>query len=285
MKVTVIGSGTAFSLATRKNANQCFLFEENGRRMLFDCGRTTPEQLDKIAGMTFKDINDIYISHAHSDHIGGLEFAALMRYDWKNHPRNWSDSQYAIKLYANSGLMTELWNYSLRGGLSTFEGFVAQMGTCFEPVRIPDSKAFEWEGWSMLPIQQVHIMSGSSISFAFGLLIKKEGHKTLYCVADSQHCSPRQMEMYYKEADIIFQDCECAPFPTNVHANYKQLAGYPEANSPDLGSVIRSKMWLSHFQDFVLDSKDGMGGDLDWFKLAKDDGFAGFLMPGQTFEI
>jgi ribonuclease BN (tRNA processing enzyme) len=284
VKVTVLGSGTAFSLSTRKNGNASLLLEENGRRMLFDCGRTTPEQLDKI-NLTFRDIDDIYISHPHGDHIGGLEFAALMRYDWKNHPRNFADSKYAIRLIANSGLMTDLWNYSLRGGLSTFEGFVAQMGTCFEPVRIPDSKTFEWQGWTLLPIQQVHIMSGSSIAFAFGLVMKKEGHKTLYFVADSQHCSPRQMEMYYREADVIFQDCECSPFPTNVHATYKQLSGDLSANSPDIGAEVRGKMWLNHFQDFVLDNKDGLGNDFDWLAQAKKDGFAGFLLPGMVFEF
>jgi hypothetical protein len=42
----------------------------------------------------------------------------------------------------------------------------------------------------------------------FGLVFTRPGHKTIYFTTDSQHCSPRQTEIFYKQADVIFQDCE-----------------------------------------------------------------------------
>ena len=39
MKITILGCGNAFS---RHNFNQCFLLEEDGRRMLLDYGYQAP---------------------------------------------------------------------------------------------------------------------------------------------------------------------------------------------------------------------------------------------------
>jgi len=138
------------------------------------------------------------------------------------------------------------------------------------------------------------------------------------------------MEEYYKQADIIYQDCECTgvnflyqegryvytkegktyPWPnepieamtllaegvkqeewgrfkfgSGVHANYAQLAGYPSANSVRLNADIKKKMWLSHYQDFVLANKDMFGNDVNWDEVAIEDGFAGFVKVGMQFEV
>lgn len=281
MKVTVIGCGNAFS---SKNFNQCFMLEEGGSRMLIDCGQLTIAAL-RDAGIDIKSITDIYISHAHADHIGSLEAMAFLRYDWIKRPKSYKEGSYAPRLIANSQLLKDLWDKSLCGGLESMEGFVANLSTFFEPISVRDNQTFKWEGWSCELIQQVHIMTGSTIACTFGLLMSKEGHKTIYFTTDSQHCSPRQMEVFYKKADIIIQDCECTPFASGVHANYKQLAGYPEANSVRLSDEVKKKMWLSHYQDFVSEGKTFDGKDMDWDALALADGFAGFVKLRQTFDI
>ena len=281
MKVTVIGCGNAFST---KNFNQCFLVEEGKSKMLVDCGQLAINAL-RSANVDMKSITDIYISHAHADHIGSLEAMAFLRYDWKNRPRSYKEGAYAPRLIANSQLLKELWDKSLCGGLESMEGFVANLSTFFEPVPIRDNQTFKWEGWTCELIQQVHIMTGSTIACTFGLIMSKPEHKTIYFTTDSQHCSPRQMEVFYKRSDIIIQDCECLPFPSGVHANYMQLAGYPTANSVKLSDDIKAKMWLSHYQDFVSDKKSFDGKDFDWEQTAKSDGFAGFVHVGQVFEI
>ncbi len=278
MKITVIGCGNAFSAI---NYNQCFLLEEGNSKMLFDCGQQTVQALRK-AEVDIKSITDIYISHAHADHIGSLEAIAFMCYDWKNRPQSYKEGNYAPRLIANSQLLKDLWDKSLSGGLESMEGFVANLSTFFAPVPVKDNQSFKWEGWDCKLVQQVHIMTGSTIACTFGLLMKKLGHKTIYFTADSQHCSPRQMEIFYTEADVIFQDCECTPFASGVHANYSQLAGYPEANSVKLPAEIKAKMWLSHYQDFVTANKDFFGKDVDWEAKAKADGFAGFVKCGDV---
>jgi ribonuclease BN (tRNA processing enzyme) len=281
MKITVLGCGNAFS---NLNYNQSFLLEENDSKMLIDCGQLTIQALNN-AKIDIKTITDIYISHAHADHIGSLEAMAFLRYDWIKRPKNYKEGTYAPRIIANAQLLKDLWEKSLSGGLESMEGFVANLATFFEPVPIKDNQKFKWEGWTCELIQQVHIMTGSTIACTFGLIIEKEGHKTIYFTTDSQHCSPRQMEVFYKKSDIIFQDCECLPFASGVHANYSQLAGYPEANSVKLSSDIKKKMWLSHYQDFVSLNKDFYGKECNWIEKSITDGFAGFVKVGMEFEV
>lgn len=289
MKIKILGCGNAFS---KVNFNQCFLLEEDGRRMLIDYGYQSPLALQK-QNIDIKSINDIYISHLHSDHIGGLEQMAFIRYDWANRPRRWDENldrdgnTYAPRLIANVKLLEDLWNRSLRGGLESMEGFDATLETYYRTNPIEPNQRWVWQGWTCDLIQQVHVMTGSIIMNTFGLMMYKEGHKTMYFTTDSQHCSPKQVEVFYQKADIIFQDCEILPikFASGVHANYGQLAGYPDANSVKLPLHVTQKMWLSHYQDFKNENKDAFGNPCEWDKKAVDDGFAGFLSVGQEFEI
>jgi len=292
MVITVVGCGNAFS---KRNYNQCFMIEEDDRRMLIDFGAKVPAALDNLK-IDINSIDDIYISHLHGDHIGGLEEMAFSRYDWYNKPHHYSDNRKisAPRLIANENLLHELWDKSLRGGLESMEGFDATLETFFETKYVKGNEEFDWMGWTVKLIQQIHIMTGSIISNTYGIMFKKEGHKTIYFTTDSQHCSPRQIENFYREADIIFQDCECVgvdmesesvDFMSGVHANYAQLAGFKSANSVDIGKEIRSKMWLSHYQDFVLDNEDYKGYNIDWDMRADLDGFKGFAFVGQELEV
>lgn len=295
------------------NFNQSFVLEEGSKKMLIDCGSRIPLALIN-AGINLSDIDSIYISHAHSDHIGGLEEVAFTRYDWARHPRAWDDYNavlggnswrdyldpnvkylpYAPKLIANEKLMSELWDCSLRGGLDSMEGFDSTLETFFQPVPVKANVPFFWQDWQFDLIQQIHIMTGSIIKYTFGLFMSNKGHKSVYFTTDSQHCSPRQIEIFYKKADLIFQDCECTgidtktreyKFGSGVHASYAQLAGWPSSNSVRLSPEIKGKMCLSHYQDFVSKFKDGFGVDCDWYKLAAEDGFRGFVAVGETYEV
>jgi ribonuclease BN (tRNA processing enzyme) len=69
MKITVVGCGHAFS---KINYNQSFLLEEKGRRMILDFGAKIPLALDNL-DIDIDTIDDVYVSHLHGDHIGGLE--------------------------------------------------------------------------------------------------------------------------------------------------------------------------------------------------------------------
>lgn len=63
--------GTSSMVPTKeRNASSIFMkFEADG--ILFDCGEGTQRQMN-IAGINRNDVNTIFISHWHGDHVGGL---------------------------------------------------------------------------------------------------------------------------------------------------------------------------------------------------------------------
>ncbi len=69
MKVIILGSGTCVPSLNR-NAPGYYL-EAEGCRVLVDCGSGTLLQLEK-AGMSYKDIDAVFITHAHPDHFADL---------------------------------------------------------------------------------------------------------------------------------------------------------------------------------------------------------------------
>lgn len=68
-KITMLGTGNAL---VTKCYNTCFVLESGGRRLLVDAGggNGVLVQLEK-AGISVGDIHDLFITHAHSDHLLG----------------------------------------------------------------------------------------------------------------------------------------------------------------------------------------------------------------------
>jgi len=267
MKISIVGCGNAFS---HINGNQSFLLEEDGRKLLIDIGGRIPMALWK-AKINLDTIDDFYVSHAHADHIGGLEEVAFTRYDWNTRPDHWSKfkGRKAPRLIANEVLMKDLWNESLKGGQKSMEGFDSNLETFFETIRVPSNGKFEWQGWSVNLIQQVHVMTGNHIMPTYGLIFKKEGHKTVYFTTDSQHCSPRQMEIFYKQADIIFQDCECIGVDMSFKEGekvYKNQEGKILAWPTDDMEVM--ELMARGFESFPFERyKFGSGVHANWAQL------------------
>ena len=288
-KITVLGCGSAFST---KNGNSCFLMESGEGKLLVDAGRLLPEMLDR-QNVDMKSITDVYISHAHSDHAGGLETFAFCTYDWAK--KSAFASKASPTLICNDRLMKSLWENTLKGGMATLEGLDCDLSTFFNLQPIGPNKSFWWHFWDCHLVQQIHIMTGSVITDTFGLFMTDSiSGISVYFVTDSQHCSPHQLEVFYRRADIIIQDTELIgvdtiskkmEFCSHVHANYGQLAGWNGSNSTVLPDDIKAKMWLTHYQDFKLAGKDYFGNPCNWEEIAKNDGFRGFLHTGQTIEI
>lgn len=70
MKLIVLGSGTCVPSLTR-SAPGYFLAASSGRQILVDIGSTTLQQLFR-AGGDYLQIDAIFITHTHPDHVSGL---------------------------------------------------------------------------------------------------------------------------------------------------------------------------------------------------------------------
>jgi ribonuclease Z len=69
MRVTLLGTGTPFLNAERFGS--AILVEVAGKRFLFDCGRGVVIRLTQ-AGVSPKDIDCLFLTHLHSDHVVGI---------------------------------------------------------------------------------------------------------------------------------------------------------------------------------------------------------------------
>jgi ribonuclease Z len=69
MQVTLLGTGTPFPNVERFGS--AILVEVAGKRLLFDCGRGAVIRLTQ-AGVNPKDIDGLFVTHLHSDHVVGI---------------------------------------------------------------------------------------------------------------------------------------------------------------------------------------------------------------------
>jgi len=261
--IQAVGTGSAFNT---KDFQSNFLIEGmSGKKMLIDLGGFGPIALEELGingGNVGEKIDAIYVSHLHGDHVGGIEWLAFCTYFNPTVPKP--------KLYCiggQNGLMTQLWNKSLRGGLGSVEGKECTLTDYFEghPLRV--NETFEWDGLRFQPVQTIHVMNGMEIVPSYGLLIHSRGDVEVYqkhsyelfLTTDTQFC-PNQIEKFYDMADVIMHDCETASFHSKVHAHYDDLNTLPEDT--------RAKMWLYHYQP---------NPPYD----AVEDGFLGFMERGQ----
>ena len=251
MKFTFLGTGAAFTMT---NYHSNMLLEVNGERLLVDCGGDARFSLRDV-GYGSADVDALYISHLHADHIGGIEWLALSTY--------FNPQKARPVLYANERLTDELWENSLKGGLGTLQNQITHLETYFETRPIGRNSGFEFAGMKLKTVQTVHYMDGYEIVPSYGLIFPTSDDRQVFLTTDTQF-TPGQLGTFYESSDIIFHDCETAKFRSGIHAHYDELKSLPEH--------LRAKMWLYHYQD----------GDLP---DCKADGFAGFVNKGQVFEF
>jgi ribonuclease BN (tRNA processing enzyme) len=225
-------------------------------------------------GLSYRNINAVYVTHLHGDHVGGLEYLALCSY----FDPSMKDSQ--IEIIANSHLMRDLWTHVLYGGLRTIQGMRTSLMDFFDVTAIPDNGRFVWEDLEFNIVQSVHIMDGYSIVPSYGLMIHDpDTRKRVFVTGDTQF-NPNQIIDFYKQADLIVQDCETTPYKSGVHANYSELKTLP--------AEIKAKMLLTHYGDNVVATGDngrGEGIAAEWLGRIGEDGFKlGFAIRGCTVD-
>lgn len=253
MKLIFLGSGSAFTIGDDNFHCNVLLLSDSGKKLLIDCGSDFRFSLHR-AGFKPDEITDVYISHLHSDHIGGLEYLGFTTLFNPNCVRP--------NLYLSKELAGELWENSLSGGMRSLEGNIATLETFFNVHTIEPCGSFRWEATEFKLIRVPHVNNGYYLMPTYGLFFELAGTR-IFLTTDTQFNLEILMP-YYQQAHLIFHDCETAPIPTPVHARYEQLVTLP------LG--IKSKMWLCGYQPGPKPN-------------AQDDGFAGFIKRGQMFEF
>lgn len=257
MELLFLGTGGGIRSSegtTPANYSSNMILTAKGKKLLIDCGDDIEHAL-AAHELDFTVFHDIYLSHLHFDHAGGLGWLALSNKFAR------TDSL-KPNLYLHHSLEQPLWENALKAGLSTLDESPATLSTFYSVHPISEPSTFEWQGISFSLIQTVHIYNNHELMPSYGLLFKTHS-QTVFITTDTRF-TPDILQPYYEQADLIFHDCETLSKPSGVHAHFNQLK--------TLDPAIREKMWLYHYNG-------------DQLPDAKRAGFKGFVSCGQTFEI
>lgn len=254
MKLMFLGTGSAFTVGDSNYHSNMLIIDDANNCLLIDCGSDARLSLHEH-GLTHRDIKDVYISHLHADHSGGLEWLAFTT---KFDPTGPSKPV----LHISASLVYGLWNNVLSGGLKSLAAMNADLSTYFSVDEIKDNGFFRWNNIKFQLIQTIHVYNENSLLPSYGLFFNINGINCL--ITTDTKFTPEHMDKFFRKADIIFHDCETVSTHSDVHAHYSELR--------TLDQTIKSKMWLYHYNPGPL--PDAVG-----------DGFKGFVKPGQCFDF
>ena len=253
MNLLFLGTGPAFGVDPNNYQSNMVLRSPGGRNLLIDCGSDVRYSL-LTAGLHYREITDIYISHLHADHVGGLEYMGFAtRFDaqcGKPH------------LYIAEDLADTLWENSLSGGMRIIGGRECTIEDFFRVERVDADGVFEWEGVRFELVPAVHVEGESEAMLSYGLFFSVDGVK-VFLTTDTKF-TPEALGRYLEEADLIFHDCETSPHRTGVHPHYNELVTLPDH--------IKNKTWLYHHDENLA-------------LKPVEDGFLGYVKCGQSFDL
>jgi len=145
LKITFLGtSGTIPSVERNPSS---ILLNYNGERLLFDCGEGTQRQMMK-AKTGFKRLNNIFITHLHTDHFIGL-FGLL-------ETLSLNDRRDRLNIYSPSP--TFLSTMFRLFGYHNFDFPIEVFG-------VEDGKTFEFGNFSVLAFKTDHIIESYGYAF------------------------------------------------------------------------------------------------------------------------
>lgn len=233
LTVTTLGVNSAF---TTRGFQTNYRVRKGKQTLLVDCGTTAPAALER-QGLSFVDVDSVYVSHLHLDHVGGLVQLGLSRFfAGKDRP----------KVFLHPGLVTPLWRNFLSGLMGRIVdkkgfGMDAEIEHFFDllPLDPENTHGIGEIGVRLVEVQHVPGMP------CHGIILDE----LIFLTTDTVFLPDlleRKADKFALES--IFHDCSLVEGNRLIHTTLSQLESLPED--------LKQLLVLTHFEDNVSDIPD-----------------------------
>jgi len=252
--------------------------------LLIDFGTTGPLALHQLMvkpGFSYLDHNGvahypaircIFITHLHSDHIGGLE--ELVGMNVHCFADREAGGDFKPQLIGAPDVLANLWEHSLKGGLGALAGRPASLTDYFNVLAIHPPGRGEPDRFTMLDRYAFTLFPTDHIRLkrkydwpSFGLLVTDHHSGDTVCYSGDARFDPQMMGEMMAAAKLNFHEVQLEDQTEPVHAMLSQLRTLP--------ADVRKKTILYHYDDTW---------DCDAYNFVADE-FAGFAQPQQRYTL
>lgn len=242
-------------------------------RFILDFGSDIRHSLWYSSKLRMGDIDSYYCSHPHNDHCGGIEgiaLSTLFNPYWNKDKNTFLDGKGVAQLLSDDvhipnsckptlighrEVLKSLWE-SAAPGLNTLQGVDnSTLSTFFEVVPMGNGlKQTIKDGdreWIYYTIESTHVVGGMEHMPSFGLMFECSDGQKVYFPTDTLLMMPPTMELFYRKANVIYQDCETG-FRSGVHSHIDDIR--------KVDADIKKKCWLYHYTDEpIVDENEFLG--------------------------
>jgi len=226
MHLQFVGCGDAFGSGGRFNT--CFHLVGNNINALIDCGATSLVAMNKLA-ISRSDVNTIYLTHFHADHVGGLPLFLL-------------ESHYVLKRQRGLTVAGPPSLKSRYAGImeTAFPGTEA-MDWCF-PLTLTEMEIGRGNAIGNLRITPFHVLHDDRAGPCLGFRIEAEG-KIIAFSGDTEWT--QALVDVGRDADLFI--CE-------AYTRDKAVTGHMALNLLErhLGQINPKRLILTHMSKDML---------------------------------
>lgn len=216
MKLTFLGAGDMFAIDQGHNSA---LIEFNDSNLVIDFPETNYRAL-RALGKDLIDVQNVFITHLHEDHINGLQLLG-------NYSRVYSETKPG--LFVHSSLINQLWQ-TLQTGMEPSSAGPKKLNDYFN-IHIVDDQ-FEIDGVLFKPVRTHHLQG----MISHGLLCSPNFYYSSDCALDTE-----LLLSFSGRVKTIFHECHLQNDVIKSHTSLEEIIELPQD--------VRNKIVLMHYED------------------------------------